>query len=122
MPKCRFYEDHHDYAQDECDRAFCKSVLVSCRARLVPLPLEPDPKACQHEWDVYFAKMRVPWSARAKPGWEASPELCVRRGLLVMSDHSFSICAICGAVSYNHSELGGPLLCLPEPRKKPHGK
>lgn len=121
MARCRFFDGFHDYAQDECDRGFCRRVLDGVKARLIPLPMIPEPETCDHEWEVYFAKIRVPWSHRNRPDWDhrASTEMHVQQGLLLMDDCSFSVCEICGAVSYNHRELGGPILCLPRPRKAP---
>ena len=116
MPRCRFFEGFHDYAQDECDRVFCRSVLDGVRARLIPLPLIPDPRLCDHKWEVYFARMRVPWASREKPGWSDDVDRNIVHGLMMMSDHTFSVCEECGTVSYSHRELGGPILCLPDGR------
>jgi hypothetical protein len=114
MPRCRYFEDVHDYAQDECDRDFCRSVLgQNSKPRFQPLKAFPDPRACEHQWDVFFAKLRVPAHERRKPGWELCLPRMLACGKLVMVDTSFSVCVLCGAIDYHHSELGGPMLCYP---------
>ena len=118
MPKCRFFNDVHEYPQDECDRAYCRAILPVARPRLIPLPPEPNPEGCEHEWLKYHTRLSLPWASKRTTEFRQNPELTIEYGQLAMAEHHFKVCSKCGTVTYLHPELGGPLVCVPLPRGK----
>ncbi len=115
MPRCRFFDGHHDYTQDECDRAYCREVLPKAHPRVKPLHLDQDPKTCPHpHWLVYFSRMKLPMENRKLKDWAEDLDVSLDKGRLLMTDHTFQVCELCGAVVYQHPELGKHLTCLPE--------
>ena len=109
--QCRFFQAEHTYSQDECEREFCYSILEHPRRRYPPLPLEPDPLKCVHEFETVYAKFVVPGSHRVMGG----RHIITADGHVCTTERLFAVCLHCGMVQYSHEQLG-ILICYPVKR------
>lgn len=102
MARCRFYHGSHTYSQDECDRSFCYKVLGhQFRPRERALPLHPNPRLCDHEWEEVLGRVSVLGAETM-----VNSAYMMLGGKVVMSERRFKVCLLCGEIRYLHPELG----------------
>ena len=107
MAACLFYHGYHSYSQRECCRDFCFRVLDHPRKRDVPLEMEPDPKDCEHDYEMVYGKLHIPEHRPFLNG-----RLVLVDAQVVATDMRFTICKLCGQITYSHDQLG-TIVCHP---------